>query len=68
LVRRLQRYCVDIHSVIMVFACYLLIHNREALAGASGVPFITYFPVAVLVIFLAGAAIAAYLKRRDQPR
>ena len=38
----------------MIAACYLLIHNREALAGAQGVPFISYFPLVVPVVFFVG--------------
>ena len=52
----------------MIAACYLLIHNREALAGAQGVPFISYFPLVVPVVFFVGVLVAAYLRARGEAR
>ncbi|MCW0211889.1 MAG: APC family permease [Pseudonocardia sp.] len=51
-------------GLAMAGACYLLIDNRTTLAGAEDVPFITLLPWVVLVMFLAGAAIALYLRAR----
>lgn len=47
-----------------VGACYLLIANRGALAGAGDVPFIQVLPYVPLVMFLGGIALALYLRAR----
>ncbi len=43
-------------------AMYLLVDGRATLGGAADAAFIKYFAPAVLVIFLAGAGYALYLK------
>jgi hypothetical protein len=48
----------------MAGACYLLVANRATLAAAEGVPFITLLPWMVLVMFVAGMAIAVWLRAR----
>jgi amino acid transporter len=50
--------------VAMVGACYLLIDNRDALAAAEGVPFITLLPYVPPVIFVAGVVVALVLRAR----
>ena len=48
----------------MAGACWLLVANRDTLAAAEDVPFITLLPWVVLAMFVAGTAIAAYLRAR----
>ena len=48
----------------MVGACFLLIDNRDALAAAEGVPFITLLPYVPLVIFVGGVVVALVLRSR----
>jgi amino acid transporter len=49
-------------------ACYLLIHNRGALAGAGDVFFVKAIPWMVLVVFCIGAAIAVWMKTSARDR
>jgi amino acid transporter len=49
-------------------ACYLLIANRGALAGAGDVFFVKAIPWVVLVVFLAGGAMALWLKANAPDR
>jgi amino acid transporter len=51
-----------------VGACYLLIDNRAALAGAGDVFFVKAIPWTALVVFLAGMAYALFLKSRATDR
>jgi amino acid transporter len=51
-----------------VGACYLLIANRADLSGAGDVLFIKVLPYVPLVGFLAGAALALYIKTKDARR
>ena len=48
----------------MAGACGLLIANRDTLAAAEGVPFITLLPWVVLAMFVAGVAVALWLRSR----
>ena len=47
-----------------VGACYLLIANRGALAGAGDVPFIQLLPYVPVVVFVGGVGLAFYLKAK----
>ena len=49
-------------GVFQVGAMYLLVDGRGILGGAADAPFIKYFPLAALGIFVAGIAYAVYLK------
>ena len=49
-------------GLAMFGACYLLIANRDTLAAAEGVPFIMLLPWTVLAMFVAGMAIAVWLR------
>jgi amino acid transporter len=49
-------------------ACYLLIANRGALAGAGDVFFVKAIPWVVLIVFLAGGAFAVWLKANAPER
>jgi amino acid transporter len=51
-------------GLAMAGACYLLIANRDTLAAAEGVPFITLLPWVVLAMFVAGMAIGVWLRAR----
>lgn len=51
-----------IGGLAQIGACYLLIANRGALAGAADVLFVKAIPWTVLVVFLAGAALALWLR------
>jgi amino acid transporter len=55
-------------GVIQITACYLLISNRESLAGASGVPFVTAIPYATAAIFAVGVAAALVIRARSAER
>jgi amino acid transporter len=55
-------------GLAMAGACYLLISNRDALAAAEGVPFITVLPYVPLVFFAAGMVIALVLRARRPDR
>lgn len=46
----------------MAGACWLLVANRDTLAAAEGVPFITLLPWMVLLMFAVGVAIALWLR------
>jgi amino acid transporter len=46
----------------MAGACWLLIANRDTLAAAEDVPFITLLPWVVLAMFVAGMAVAVWLR------
>jgi amino acid transporter len=48
----------------MAGACWLLIANRDTLAAAEGVPFIVVLPWVVLAMFVAGMAVAVWLRAR----
>jgi amino acid transporter len=52
----------------MVGACWLLVVNRDTLAGAEDVPFITLLPWVILAIFLVGVVIAAVMRARRPDR
>jgi hypothetical protein len=54
--------------VIQITACYLLVANRESLAGASGVPFVTAIPYATAAIFLVGVVAALVIRARSAER
>jgi hypothetical protein len=49
-------------------ACYLLVSNRDELAAAEGVPFITLLPSVPVVFFLAGMVIALVMRTRRPDR
>lgn len=55
-------------GVLMIFSAYLLLANREALAAASGVPFVRAVPWIVLAIFLIGVGAALWFRARDRAR
>jgi amino acid transporter len=55
-------------GLAMAGACYLLVSNRDALAAAEGVPFITLLPWVPLVFFAAGMVIALVLRARQPER
>lgn len=57
-----------IGGLAMLGACYLLISNRDTLAGASHVPFITLIPWSVLAMFAVGMAVAAVMRTRHPDR
>jgi amino acid transporter len=48
----------------MAGACWLLVTNRDTLAATEGVPFITLLPWVVLAMFVAGMAVAVWLRAR----
>ena len=54
-------------GIAQIYAVYLLISNRETLAGST-VPFIEYLPWIVLAIFVAGLLLALYYRSSDQKR
>jgi amino acid transporter len=51
-----------IGGLAQIGACYLLIDNRGALAGAADVPFVKAIPWVVLVVFLGGMALAVWMR------
>jgi amino acid transporter len=53
---------------LMVFSAFLLLKNRDALAGASGVTFIEVIPWVMLAIFLLGIGAALWFRVRDAAR
>jgi amino acid transporter len=57
-----------IGGVAQIGACYLLISNRGALAGAGDVFFVKAIPWIALAVFLGGMAIALYLKSNAADR
>jgi amino acid transporter len=57
-----------IGGLAQIGACYLLIANRGALAGAGDVFFVKAIPWTVLVVFLAGGAMALWLKSNAPDR
>jgi amino acid transporter len=57
-----------IGGVAQIGACYLLIANRGALAGAGDVFFVKAIPWTVLTVFLGGAAMAVWLKANAPDR
>lgn len=54
--------------VTQIGACYLLIDNRTALAGADDIFFVTAMPWFALAVFLAGAGYALVLRSRSAAR
>ena len=46
----------------MAGACWLLVANRDTLAAAEDVPFITLLPWVVLAMFVIGMAVAVWLR------
>jgi amino acid transporter len=54
-------------GIAQIYAVYLLISNRETLAGST-VPFIEYLPWIVLAIFVAGLLLALYYRSADKKR
>ena len=55
-----------IGALAMAGACYLLIANRGVLSGAGDSLFVKLIPFTVLAVFVAGMALALYLRARDQ--
>ena len=55
-------------GLAQIGACYLLIHNRGALAGAGDVFFVKAIPWFVLATFLAGCGMAVWMKARATDR
>ena len=53
---------------LMVFSAFLLLKNRDTLAGASNVLFVQAIPWVMLAIFLLGVGAALYFKARDTDR
>ncbi|MBC8091336.1 MAG: APC family permease [Pseudonocardia sp.] len=53
-----------IGGLAMVGACVLLVVNRSDLSGAGDAPFIQVLPWVVLVVFVAGMAVALLLRSR----
>jgi amino acid transporter len=53
---------------LMVFSAFLLLKNRDALAGASGVPFVEAIPWVMLAIFAFGAGAAVWFRLRNSDR
>ncbi len=53
---------------LMVFSAFLLLKNRDALAGASGVPFVEAIPWVMLAIFALGIGAATWFRLRDTAR
>ncbi len=52
----------------MLLSAYLLVVNRETLAGAQDVPFVSLFPWVVPALFVAGVVAAVWFRRRDTTR
>jgi amino acid transporter len=50
---------------LMVFSAYLVVDNRETLAGAEGAPFVEAIPWTVVAAFAAGATAALWRRARD---
>jgi amino acid transporter len=55
-------------GLAMVFSLVLLYRNRETLAGAKNVPFVTLIPAITLLVFLAGVGLAVWFRLRDPAR
>lgn len=55
-------------GALMLFSAYLLLDNRETLAGANGVPFIQYGPWIVVGVFAVGIAAGLWFRARDAAR
>jgi hypothetical protein len=53
---------------VMMFSAFLLLKNRDALAGASGVPFVEAIPWVMLAIFALGVGAALWFRLRDSSR
>ena len=53
---------------LMLFSAFLLLKNRDALAGASGVPFVEAIPWVMLAIFAFGVGAAVWFRLRDSAR
>jgi amino acid transporter len=52
----------------MVFSSYLLVTNRDTLAGAKNVPFVDAVPWIVGALFVIGIGIALVIRARDSER
>ena len=52
----------------MVVAVYLLIKNRDTLAGGLNVPFVHWMWIPPLVVFLAGIGLAQLYRSSDRAR
>ncbi len=55
-------------GALMLLSAWLLVDNRETLAGAGGVPFVQAVPYVIPVVFLVGAAAALWFRARDRER
>jgi amino acid transporter len=55
-------------GALMLFAAYLVLHNRDTLAGAQGTPFVEAIPWTIAAAFAAGTAVALWLRARNAPR
>jgi amino acid transporter len=55
-------------GALMLFSSYLLIDNREVLAGADGVAFVQAVPWIVAVVFLLGVVAGLWFRYRDAVR
>ncbi len=53
---------------LMIFSAFLLLKNRDALAGASGVAFVEAIPWVMLAIFAFGVGGALWFRARDAAR
>jgi len=53
---------------MMVFSAFLLLKNRDVLAGASGVTFVEAIPWVMLAIFAVGVGAAVWFRLRDSAR
>ena len=52
-----------IGGLAMIGGVYLLMANRDALAGASHHPFVESIPYVVLLVFLAGIGLGLYYRK-----
>ena len=60
--------CPIIAFVTQAYAVYLLEANRETLAAATSIPFITYLWLWPIIVFVIGMLIALVLRSRDPAR
>jgi hypothetical protein len=52
----------------MIGGAYLLMDNRDALAGATHNPFVESIPYVILLVYLAGIGLAVYYRKFSPDR
>lgn len=55
-------------GLLMLFSAWLLIHNRNTLAGAKDVPFVDAIPWVIPITFALGVGAALWFRARDRVR